>query len=76
MADPSAVNLRKKLHILRNRAPQEYRDVQDALNAWAGGKLALVTGLAANQLEGFQGQMQAIEQVLTFLKDAETKPID
>ncbi len=75
MADPTA-NLRKRLHILRNRAPQEFRDLQDALNAWAGDKLAKVTGLALEQLPIFQGQMQAIEQILTLLKDSELRPND
>lgn len=67
-------NLLKRLHILRNRASQEFKDVQDALNTWAGEKLAKVTGLAPEQLPVFQGQMQAIEQVLRLLKDSEHKP--
>ena len=75
MVDHSS-NLRKRLHFLRNRAPDEFKEVQLALNAWAGSKLAIVTSLSPDQLPQFQGQMQGIEQILTFMKDSEAKPND
>jgi hypothetical protein len=75
MVDPSS-NLRKRLHFLRNRAPDEFKEVQLAMNAWAGTKLAMVTGLSPDQLPQFQGQMQGIESILTLMKDSETKPND
>jgi hypothetical protein len=75
MQDPSS-NLRKRLHFLRNRAPDEFKEAQLALNAWAGDKLAKITGLSPEQLPQFQGQMQGIESILTFMKDSEAKPND
>jgi len=68
--------LLKKLHYLRNRAPHEFAEAQDALNAWAGAKLSLVTSISPEQLTQFQGQMQGIETVLGFMKDSATKPVD
>jgi len=75
VADPSAT-LRKQFHYLRNRAPHEFKNVYDALNAWAGSKLAMVTTISPDQLQQFQGQMQGIESVLTLMKDSEAKPND
>ena len=46
------------------------------MNAWAGTKLAMVTGLSPDQLPQFQGQMQGIESILTLMKDSEAKPND
>lgn len=76
MATTPDSNLRKRLHFLRNRAPDEFKNAFDALNAWAGTKLAMVTSLTPEQLPQFQGQMQGIESILTFMKDSETKPND
>ena len=73
MTDPSS-NLRKQLYALRNRAPDEFKRTHEALNAWAGSKLAMVTTLTPEQLPQFQGQMQGIESILTFLKDAVINP--
>ena len=75
MTDPTT-NLRKRLHFLRNRAPDEFKGVFDAMNAWAGTKLAMVTGVSPDQLQQFQGQMQGIESILTLMKDSEAKPND
>lgn len=75
MQDPSS-NLRKQLHFLRNRAPHEFKNVFDAMNFWAGSKLAMVTSLSPDQLPQFQGQMQGIESILTLMKDSEAKPND
>jgi hypothetical protein len=69
-------NLRKQFHFLRNRAPDEFKRVFDAMNAWAGVKLAMVTTLSPDQLPQFQGQMQGIEALLTIMKDSEAKPND
>lgn len=76
MADDPKSYLIKRLHILRNRAPTEFVEMQNAMNAWAGAKLALVTSIPPDGLQQFQGQMQAIELMLTFLKDSKDKPID
>ena len=76
MADPASSNLLRRLHYLRNAAPREFGAFQAALNDWAGQKLALVTAVAPDNLPQFQGQMQGLEQVLTFLKESAAKPID
>lgn len=76
MADATTTDLRKRTHYLRNAAPREFKAFEEALNAWAGQKLAMITGLSPAQLPQFQGQMQALEQVLTFLKDSVATPVD
>jgi hypothetical protein len=72
----TTANLRKRLHFLRNRAPDEFKAAFEAMNAWAGVKLAIVTSLSPDQLPQFQGQMQGIESILTLMKDSEAKPND
>ncbi len=74
MADADTLNLLKRLHFLRNRAPEEFKSVQEALNQWAGCKLSLITAMPPEQLVQFQGQMQAIESILTLLQDSAVKP--
>ena len=76
MSDAATHNLLKRLHYLRNRAPREFNEMALSLNEWAGSKLTIVTTISPDQLVQFQGQMQAIEEFLTILKDSETKPID
>ena len=76
MADAATHNLLRRLHYLRNRAPREFSEMVLSLNEWAGSKLTIVTTISPDQLVQFQGQMQAIEEFLTILKDSETKPID